>query len=95
MESELTSAPDLLETHAEPSPPQKRRRRYLISYLIQITVFLTLYVLSIGPLFWKWFASFHSMSSPFYAAFYMPLLMACDYCPPLADFVNWYINLWI
>lgn len=67
----------------------------MIRYLIQLSIFLTLYVLSIGPLFWQWFASYHSMSSPFFAAFYMPLLMACDFCPPLAGAVNWYINLWI
>ncbi|QDT27126.1 hypothetical protein Pan153_13200 [Gimesia panareensis] len=95
MESELTSAPDLPETETELSLRKKARRRYLIGSLIQVTVFLSLYVLSIGPLFWQWYASFNSMSSPFFAAFYMPLLMACDICPPLADGVNWYINLWI
>ncbi|WP_417397472.1 hypothetical protein [Gimesia chilikensis] len=93
MESELTSAPDLPET--ETALPQPSRRRYIISYLIQLAIFLTIYILSIGPLFWQWFASYHSMSSPFFAAFYMPLLLACDLCPPLADGVNWYINLWI
>ncbi|KAA0131965.1 MULTISPECIES: hypothetical protein [Gimesia] len=93
MESELTSAPDLPET--ETNLPQRSRRRYIISYLIQLAIFLTIYILSIGPLFWQWFASYHSMSSPFFAAFYMPLLLACDLCPPLADGVNWYINLWI
>lgn len=98
MESELTSTTDLPDAQATPTEAtlrRKARRRYMITSIIQVAVFLSLYVLSIGPLFWQWYASFNSMSSPFFAAFYMPLLVACDYCPPLADGVNWYINLWI
>ncbi|MFK7778715.1 MAG: hypothetical protein QM501_11475 [Gimesia sp.] len=76
-------------------PPKLSMKRYITTSLIQVTVFLTLYVLSIGPLFWQWYSSFNSMGSPFFAAFYTPLLLACDLVPPLSDSVNWYINLWI
>jgi len=93
MESDQVQSPVLPDE--QPPPIRRSWRRYIITSLIQTTVFLMLYVLSIGPLFWQWYASFNSMSSPFFAAFYTPLLLACDLCPPLSDGVNWYINLWI
>lgn len=93
MESE--QAQELPEKNQQPTLKERSRRRYIIVSLIQLMILLSLYVLSIGPLFWQWFASYHDMSNPFFAAFYMPLLLACDYIPPLSDGVNWYINLWI
>ncbi|HAW31314.1 hypothetical protein [Gimesia maris] len=96
MESNQSQIPDQPDQKQQ-QPAQKpwSWRRYIITSTIQVTVFLLLYVLSIGPLFWQWYASFNSMSSPFFAAFYTPLLLACDLIPPLSDGVNWYINLWI
>jgi len=95
MENELTQVPVLPESQQQPAPPKWSWRRYIINSLIQVTVLLSLYILSLGPFFWEWYSSFNSMSSPFFAAFYMPLLYACDYIPPLSDGVNWYVNLWI
>lgn len=95
MEREPALTQEQIESKAQTIPKKWSQRRYIIKSLIQITIVLSIYVLSIGPLFWNWFSSYHSMSSPFYATFYMPLLLACDYIPPLSDGVNWYINLWI
>ncbi|WP_145309063.1 hypothetical protein [Gimesia fumaroli] len=95
MESESTQATVLPEQSQPTEPPKWSWRRYIIKSLIQVTIIFSLYVLSIGPFFWQWYASFNSMSSPFFASFYMPLLLACDLCPPLSDGVNWYISLWI
>ncbi|WP_417390002.1 hypothetical protein [Gimesia sp.] len=95
MESTQTQPSDLSDHPQQPAQKAWSWRRYIITSTIQITVLLLLYVLSIGPLFWQWYSSFNSMSSPFFAAFYTPLLLACDLFPPLSDGVNWYINLWI
>ncbi|QDU09203.1 hypothetical protein [Gimesia aquarii] len=95
MESETTPQQARTQLEQQAAPPKRSWRRYLISSLIQVTILLTLYVLSIGPFFWQWFASYNSMGSPFFAAFYMPLLFVCEYVPPISDGVNWYINLWI
>lgn len=95
MESESTQA-TVLPDQKQPADLLKWSWRwYIIKSLIQVTILFSLYVLSIGPFFWQWYASFNSMSSPFFASFYMPLLLACDFIPPLSDGVNWYINLWI
>ncbi|WP_145215561.1 hypothetical protein [Gimesia alba] len=95
MESESTQAPVLPDQKQPADLPKWSWWRYMIKSLIQVTILFSLYVLSIGPFFWQWYASFNSMSSPFFASFYMPLLLACDFIPPLSDGVNWYINLWI
>ncbi|WP_417378565.1 hypothetical protein [Gimesia sp.] len=95
MDSTPSQLPDQSDLQQQPAQKAWSWRRYIITSTIQVTVFLFLYVLSIGPLFWQWYASFNSLSSPFFAAFYTPLLLACDLIPPLADGVNWYINLWI
>lgn len=95
MEPESTQAVETPEQKTESTQPEWSWRRYIIKSSIQMAILLMLYVLSIGPFFWEWYASFNSMSSPFFASFYMPLLLACDFIPPLHDGVNWYINLWI
>ncbi|WP_299468515.1 hypothetical protein [uncultured Gimesia sp.] len=95
MENETTQALELSDQQKQPTQKKWSWRRYIINSLIQVIVLSSLYILSIGPLFWQWYSSFNSMSSPFLAAFYMPLLFACEYIPPLSDGVNWYINLWI
>ncbi|WP_298861074.1 hypothetical protein [uncultured Gimesia sp.] len=95
MESEPKQSPALPEEQQLKPPEKWSWRRYIITSFIQITILMVLYVLSIGPFFWQWYASYNSMSSPFFAAFYTPLLLACDLIPPLSDGVNWYINFWI
>ncbi len=95
MENESSRTLEQTDQQSQATPKQWSWRRYIINSLIQVTVLLSLYILSIGPLFWQWYSSFNSMSSPFFAAFYTPLLFACEYIPPLSDGVNWYINLWI
>ncbi|MDX1966373.1 MAG: hypothetical protein SFV23_04295 [Planctomycetaceae bacterium] len=53
------------------------------------------YTLSIGPMFWTWFEALHFENNPVVLGFYMPLVLACDFCPPFGWLVNWYVNLWI
>ena len=63
-------------------------------FALQTAILLVLYVLSIGPMFWYWFEAIHGDGSKYIAAFYTPLLYACE-IDPIRDFVNWYIDLWI
>lgn len=80
----------------KPAPAKLRIRaaRYLWHSAKQVLFLLALYVLSIGPMYWHWFGAMHVDGSPYVAAFYMPLLYACE-VDVVGDVVNWYIQLWI
>lgn len=86
------SPTDEPQSAARPSAP--RPLKVLWHVARRILVFLTIYTLSIGPMFWHWYAGVHADGSKLVVAFYMPLLYACE-IEPIGDFVNWYINLWI
>ena len=75
---------------AEPAPKPRFRRR-----LIQFAVLFLLYVLSIGPMYWKWFGAKSGLASPIYLVLYRPLERLADLSPPLGHFLNWYVSLWI
>ena len=62
----------------------------------RLLIFLVIYVLSIGPMYWRWYDSkYFRDTSPFFAKFYNPLDRFCEFCPPFCDWLNWYISLWI
>ena len=60
---------------AEPAPKPRFRRR-----LIQFAVLFLLYVLSIGPMYWKWFGAKSGLASPIYLILYRPLERLADLC---------------
>jgi len=79
-----------------------KKNKYLFYFIIlvrklllQFSVFLVLYVLSIGPMFWKWHAAIFMDGSKMIASFYYPLMRACDESETIRDIVNWYVDLWI
>lgn len=67
-------------------------------FLIHSVIYLTLYVLSIGPMFWRWHVASHmanpSLVDSLVLHFYQPLLWACE-IGFIRDLVNAYIDLWI
>lgn len=71
------------------------RWRWWRSTILQILITWTVYVLSIGPLYWKWFEGKHVSGPNLVAAFYEPLYQLAGIFPPLGEFLNWYIALWI
>lgn len=89
----MSSAP-LVTTEPRSSPPLGRGRRFR-RYLWRLVLFWTVYTLSIGPLFWAWFESVYLEGSPLIFAFYLPLLLTCEFIPWWGWIVNAYVNLWI
>jgi hypothetical protein len=83
----------MLAARADLAP--KPQRNVLRRMLIRLAVMFTLYVLSIGPLYWKWYAAKVGVGSPIYLIFYRPLEMLSVWIPPLGHFLNWYITFWI
>ena len=61
---------------------------------VRLGFYLSLYVASIGPMFWYWYEANHlGGMEPIYA-FYYPLLMLCE-IEWIRDLVNAYIRFWI
>ena len=79
----------------EPPPIGTRIRRWIIRGVLKLTLFVLLYVLSIGPMFWYWYEAMYIGGSSFILAFYQPLLVACEKNEFIHDVVNGYIDLWI
>ena len=69
-------------------------RAYILRRVWHSVMYLTWYVLSIGPMFWQWHHAQMQSEPSFIEFFYRPLAYACK-VPIINDVVNAYINLWI
>lgn len=56
---------------------------------------LGIYVLSIGPMYWKWYAAHYADGSETLARFYEPLVIMARLIPPFGRWMDWYVGLWI
>lgn len=81
-----------MSTVAENKRPT--RRPTFISRLKWWWIFLTWYVLSIGPLYWQWHHATVQGEGAFFEVFYRPLVYACEF-RPFGAVVNAYIELWV
>jgi hypothetical protein len=72
--------------------PEWRRFRAIVYRYLALFV---LYALSIGPMYWKWYAAIYAEGPGWIVAFYYPLWLLSGAIPPLGHFLNWYIRLWI
>lgn len=53
-----------------------------------------LYVLSIGPLYWRWYSAKFVNGSQYVAAFYEPLWALAHAVPWFGDWLDFYVQLW-
>ena len=94
----LASSPS--ETAATVVPPARltwpKVRRWAVKRLSALAVLTTLYVLSIGPMWWQWYDGMYVSTEGNYwvIVFYAPLRLAChiDWIDRL---VTAYIEWWI
>jgi hypothetical protein len=82
----------MLAARGKPAPGPRRSIR---RFVIRLAIIFTLYALSIGPLYWQWYAAKVGLGSPIYLALYRPLELLARSIPPLGHFLNWYVSLWI
>jgi hypothetical protein len=68
---------------------------FLLFLAQRVFLYCTLYVLSIGPLYWKWYEAQFVGGSSILAAFYLPLVALAEWVPPFGDWIEWYVHLWI
>jgi hypothetical protein len=52
-----------------------------------------LYVLGIGPA--ALLANYVDESQDFVGMLYLPLAFVAEYCQPVEDAMNWYVDLWL
>jgi len=91
--SSLALTPTALEPKPVPTPITWGRK--LRSLALRLAIYWTVYTLSIGPMFWMWYEANFLDGHRWIAAFYFPLLYACERIEWFGNLVNWYINLWI
>ena len=86
------------DTTSPEQPEQPRQATLLgwfLGFVLRVGLFLVIYALSIGPLYWQWYGARFAGGSPLLAAFYEPLFRLASWCPPLERWMDWYVSLWI
>ena len=74
--------------------PVSLRDRILRAYCW--TVLLgTLYILSIGPLSWPYYAALNLGENRLVALYFAPVTIARQYIEPFDAWVAWYMDLWM
>lgn len=80
------------ETGPGRRPPSRGWR--IAMHSLRTVLFVELYVLSIGPMFWFWFEAETFGRWSFFRVFYAPLRLACA-SDRFERWLNRYINWWI
>lgn len=70
-------------------------RRWLEITLLDTFIVLSLYVLSIGPLYWQWYSAKFVDGPSALAAFYEPLFLTANSIPAFGDWMDRYVRWWI
>lgn len=94
----LVNPPAAVPKPEDASPKQLtwiKLRRWAVRRLVVLSVLLTLYVLSIGPMWWAWYSGMYVSTQADYwvIAFYEPLRMACQF-EWIDSIVRAYIECW-
>lgn len=75
---------------------RERQTGWPVAAIILTVVLLlpVLYLISSGPVEWLMARGYVSYNNPFVKAFYYPGELLMKICPPLNDFVRWYLERW-
>lgn len=80
---------------AEQPPVEWSWFDYCAGLVQRMLILFGFYVLSIGPLYWRWYSSEMNLGSPFLRAFYRPLWILAQQCEPFAQWLDFYVQLWV
>ena len=89
------------ERNEESAPPPPERtpawflKRLALRVAVWFTTFSIVYVFSIGPMYWLWYDAVYAEGTPAFSRLYFPLMKLCQASDAMADWVEWYISLWI
>lgn len=80
---------------AEGADSRENRLPFWQRFLLRMFVYFSIYVISLGPMYWQWWEGKYMNGSKLVAAFYEPLFLVSGWIPPLGWFVNSYVHLWV
>ena len=80
---------------SEPVSILVRLRDWLLRLYCRLLLLLALYVFSIGPMYWVCYEAFYLNGSTYIAQLYWPVAVACQENEQVANWVNWYVEIWI
>ena len=95
--SSANSAPPELEQPKTRDQQEATRRAKpaWLRFLQRLFVYFSIYVFSLGPMYWHWWEGKYLYGSKLIAAFYEPLYLLTKWIPPLGWFVNSYVHIWV
>lgn len=73
----------------------RKTRPFWQRFAMRTCVYFSIYVFSLGPMYWQWWEGKYMNGSKLVAAFYEPLFLISGWIPPLGWFVNSYVHLWV
>lgn len=89
------TAPAVSSANAVDADSRKSPRPFWQRFLLRMCVYFSIYVISLGPMYWQWWEGKYMNGSKLVAAFYEPLFLISGWIPPLGWFVNSYVHLWV
>ncbi|QDU43624.1 hypothetical protein Mal52_21000 [Symmachiella dynata] len=75
--------------------PKSRFKKLLVRLATRVLILLVAYVLSIGPMYWKWEDAMMTGDNDTLLIFYMPLMVASELSETFRTLINGYIELWV
>jgi hypothetical protein len=75
--------------------PKSRFKKLLTRLATRVFILLVIYVLSIGPMYWKWEDAMMTGDNDSLLIFYMPLMVASELSETFRTLINGYIELWV
>lgn len=78
----------------ENHPERDVGRRVAVFVFVVALLLPATYLVSSAPVEWLMAHGYVSYDNPFVEAFYYPGELLMRLCPPLNDFVRWYLALW-
>lgn len=74
--------------------PFRRRLEFLAALGQRMFVLFGWYVLSIGPMYWRWYSAEFVNGSPYVRAFYRPLWLLARRFPWFGEWLDFYVQMW-
>ena len=67
----------------------------LLRIYSRVLIFLILYILSTGPMYWLIYGAFNASGSTFLAKMYYPIALLCEMSETVCNWFDWYVGLWV
>lgn len=70
-------------------------RRFVLWLPVYLIIAIALYILSAGPMYWVIYKSFFISHDSWIQILYLPLIWLSSISELFAEWMDWYVGLWI